>query len=124
MTQLSKAKQGRTTPQITSVARAEKIEVALVRSRVAAGQVVIPWNPVHAPRALGIGKGLRVKVNANIGTSMEHCSLAEEVAKAKAAVEVPETVFPLAETMVWTIQSMVFFIETMVCEAKTLFSEA
>jgi len=86
MTQLSKAKQGKTTPQITSVARAEKLEVAVVRSRVAAGQIVIPWNPIHAPRALGIGKGLRVKVNANIGTSMEHCSMREEVEKAKVAV--------------------------------------
>jgi phosphomethylpyrimidine synthase len=86
MTQLSKAKQGRTTPQMTNVARAEHVDVGLVRSRVAAGQIVIPWNPIHAPRPLGIGKGLRVKVNANIGTSMEHCSLKEEVEKAKAAV--------------------------------------
>jgi phosphomethylpyrimidine synthase len=58
----------------------------VVRRGIAAGRIVIPWNPVHAPSSLGIGKGLRVKVNANIGTSREYCNLKEEVEKAKVAV--------------------------------------
>jgi phosphomethylpyrimidine synthase len=41
---------------------------------------------VHSPNPLGIGEGLRVKVNANIGTSREHCDIKEEVSKAKVAV--------------------------------------
>jgi len=86
MTQISEAKQGKTTPQMKDIARCEKIALDVVRKGVAAGQMVIPYNPIHAPSSLGIGKGLRVKVNANIGTSREHCSLKEELEKAKVAV--------------------------------------
>jgi phosphomethylpyrimidine synthase len=86
MTQLSLAKRGRVTSQMKDVARMENVSETLVRQRVAAGEVVIPCNPIHAPSSLGIGRGLRVKVNANIGTSREHCSLKEEVEKAKVAV--------------------------------------
>ena len=87
MTQLSEAKKGIATEQIKSVAKAEKIDLAVVLRRVAEGKIVVPYNPIHSPKAVGIGKGLRVKVNANIGTSMEHCNPDEEVEKAKVAVE-------------------------------------
>lgn len=87
MTQITKAKKGITTDQMKNVAKTEKVDVDIVRRRVAEGKIVIPYNPVHSPKALGIGKGLRVKVNANIGTSRERCDLDEEIAKAKAAVE-------------------------------------
>ncbi len=86
MTQISVAKQGKTTVQMKHVAKSEKIAVDVVRRGIAAGRIVIPYNPVHAPSSLGIGKGLRVKVNANIGTSREYCNLNEEVEKAKVAV--------------------------------------
>jgi phosphomethylpyrimidine synthase len=87
MTQISEAKQGKITPQMRQVAASEKCNVQDIRKAVAAGRIVIPWNPIHKPTALGIGKGLRVKVNANIGTSREHCRLSEEVEKAKVAME-------------------------------------
>ncbi len=86
MTQISVAKQGKTTAQMRQVAKSEKTAVEVIRKRVAAGHIVIPCNPTHAPSSLGIGKGLRVKVNANIGTSREYCSMQEEVEKAKVAV--------------------------------------
>jgi len=87
MTQISEAKQGRITEQIRNVSKEENIDVDVIRRRVASGEIVIPFNPVHSPKALGIGKGLRVKVNANIGTSREYCHPEEEVEKAKVAVE-------------------------------------
>ena len=87
MTQISEAKRGKTTPQMKDVARCEKIAVDVVRKGVAAGQIVIPCNSIHAPSSLGIGKGLRVKVNANIGTSREHCNFKEELEKVKVAVD-------------------------------------
>jgi phosphomethylpyrimidine synthase len=86
MTQITLAKQGKTTAQMKHVARSEKRTVDDIRHGIAAGHIVIPFNPIHAPSALGIGKGLRVKVNANIGTSREYCHLQEEVQKAKVAV--------------------------------------
>jgi phosphomethylpyrimidine synthase len=86
MTQLSEGKRGKTTSQMKDVASSEKCTSEVIREGVAAGKIVIPFNPIHAPSSLGIGKGLRVKVNANIGTSQEHCDLKEEVEKAKVAV--------------------------------------
>ncbi|HEC94728.1 MAG TPA: phosphomethylpyrimidine synthase, partial [Thermoplasmatales archaeon] len=87
MTQISQAKKGIVTEQMKDAAKTEKVDVDIIRRRVAEGKIVIPYNPVHSPKALGIGEGLRVKVNANIGTSRERCDLNEEIAKAKAAVE-------------------------------------
>jgi len=87
MTQISEAKLGKTTEQMKKVAKNESIDIEIVRRRVASGHIVIPFNQVHSPDSLGIGKGLRVKVNANIGTSREYCNIKEEVEKAKVAVE-------------------------------------
>jgi len=87
MTQLSEAKQGTITKQIRDVSKVEHIDVEIIRRRVASGKIVIPYNPIHLPHSLGIGKGLRVKVNANIGTSMEYSNLKEEIEKARVAVE-------------------------------------
>lgn len=87
MTQLSEAKRGRITDQMEEIAKTEKLDVDTIRRRVAEGKIVIPFNPIHSPRSLGIGKGLRVKINANIGTSREHCNLDEEVEKAKTAIK-------------------------------------
>jgi phosphomethylpyrimidine synthase len=86
MTQISEAQQGHATKEMESISRIEKIDREVLRRRVASGKIVIPFNPVHSPTPLGIGKGLRVKVNANIGTSMEHCDIEEEIEKAKVAV--------------------------------------
>ena len=87
MTQISEAKKGQITKEIKYVSKTEKIAVDVIRKRVASGKIVIPYNPIHSPNALGIGKGLRVKVNANIGTSREYCKPREEVEKAKISEE-------------------------------------
>ncbi len=87
MTQISEAKKGKKTEQIKNVSKNENIDVEIIRRRVASGKIVIPFNPIHSPKSLGIGKALRVKVNTNIGTSREHCDLKEEVEKAKVSLE-------------------------------------
>ena len=87
MTQISEAKLGHITEQMKDVAKEEYIDVEVIRRRVAAGKIVIPYNPIHSPRSLGIGKGLRVKINANIGTSRDHCNLEEGIEKAKVAIK-------------------------------------
>lgn len=86
MTQLEAARSGRITPAMEAVARIESRTPEWVRAEVAAGRTVIPANPVHAGlRPVGIGAGLRTKVNANLGTSTDHADLEEELAKARAA---------------------------------------
>jgi len=86
MTIMQDAQKGIVTEEIKEVARAEGLDVETVRRRVAEGKIVIPHNPIHSPKSLGIGKGLRVKVNANIGTSREYCDIEEEKEKARVAI--------------------------------------
>ncbi|MFO7678365.1 MAG: phosphomethylpyrimidine synthase ThiC [Thermoplasmatota archaeon] len=87
MTQISQAQTGNVTKQMKEVAKQENVDVEIIRRRIASGSIVIPCNPIHNPKALGIGKGLRVKVNANIGTSREHCVVEEEIEKAKISID-------------------------------------
>jgi phosphomethylpyrimidine synthase len=86
MTIMQEAQRGILTDEIAAVAKSEGIDPDTIRHRVAAGTIVIPCNPIHSPLPLGIGKGLRVKVNANIGTSREWCRIEDEIKKAQAAI--------------------------------------
>ncbi|MEO0107884.1 MAG: phosphomethylpyrimidine synthase ThiC, partial [candidate division WOR-3 bacterium] len=70
---------------IRSVARAEGITQARLESHLAQGLVVIPLNRRSPRRPVGIGQGLRTKVNANIGTSPDRADLRHELAKLRAA---------------------------------------
>jgi len=85
LTQIEAARQKVITEQMKEVALAEGLEAEFIRQMVAEGKVVIPWNTQRKPRAVGIGKGLRTKVNASIGTSSDIVDYAAEVSKAKAA---------------------------------------
>ncbi len=91
MTQLEAARQGKITPEMEKVAKDEGLHPEVVRQGVAEGTIVIPANKVHLSRNLkrviGIGKGLRTKVNANLGTSYDYVNVAEEVEKLKVAME-------------------------------------
>ncbi len=86
MTQIEAARKGIVTRQIAEVAEDEGLAPELVRERVATGEIVIPHNVHHEFRAIGIGKGLRTKVNANIGASNLHQFLQEEVEKLYTAI--------------------------------------
>ena len=82
MTQIEKAKKGTLSPQLKKVAKAEGLPLERLLDLVASGKAVIPWNPLHAPTRLsGIGKGLRTKVNVNLGTSKDFPRLATELKK-------------------------------------------
>jgi phosphomethylpyrimidine synthase len=71
-----------------AVAQTEGMPIQTLVQQIAQGKVVIPANKGHrGVRPLGIGEGLTVKVNANIGTSSDHCDPAEELAKLEAAME-------------------------------------
>lgn len=85
MTQIQRAAKGELTEEIRKTAMDEGLSPELVRSRVAAGQIVIPSNKNRESRVIGIGKGLRTKVNASIGTSTEIADISMEVEKARIA---------------------------------------
>ncbi len=82
---------------LKAVAKDEGVEVEELARRVDAGEVVILGRAASAVRPLGIGKGLRVKVNANIGTSPDYPELEKELAKLEAAIAVgADTVMDLS----------------------------
>jgi phosphomethylpyrimidine synthase len=87
MTQILEARKGNVTPEMEAVARAEGVSVDHVVSGVADGTIVITRNVGRASiTPLGVGKGLRTKVNANIGTSKDRMSIEGELLKLRAAV--------------------------------------
>ena len=87
MTQLLKAKENIVTPEMEQVARDEKRSPEYIRQAIAEGSVIITQNIRHKnARPLGIGKGLRTKVNANIGTSGDHADIAEELQELEVAI--------------------------------------
>ena len=87
-TQMEIAKKGEITPEMRLVAKEEQISEEKLRKRIAEGTVIITKNAkrenVHP---IGIGKGLRTKVNTNIGTSRDLCDLKLELKKAEIAIK-------------------------------------
>ncbi len=69
-TQMEAAKKGIVTPEMTTVAEKENIDVNELMAKVADGSVAIPANINHKSlSAEGIGSGLRTKINVNLGIS-------------------------------------------------------
>jgi phosphomethylpyrimidine synthase len=89
VTLLNNARSGKTTKEMKTVAKKEGVELRYLIKNIAGGSIVIPYNKKHKTLKLlsGIGKGLRTKVNANIGTSSEHTSLKDEIEKLDTAVK-------------------------------------
>ena len=87
-TQIELAKEGIFSEAMKQVAQNEQCTVELIRQRVASGQIVIPVHPDRpGQKIVGIGKGLRTKINASIGTSSDICDAELEVRKARIAEE-------------------------------------
>ncbi len=87
-TQIELARENIITDQMATIAAAEQQTPDYVRRMVAEGKIVIPWNLNRKPASVvGIGKGLRTKVNASIGTSSDIIDYAAEIRKARAAQE-------------------------------------
>jgi phosphomethylpyrimidine synthase len=81
MTRVETAKKGIITDEVKEVAIAEGIAPERLASDIADGFSVIPRNRIHAIKPIGIGRGLRTKINANIGTSRDRVFFDEELKK-------------------------------------------
>lgn len=87
-TQIELAREGVVTPQMETVARNENASADEIRRKVALGEIVIASHPGRPrQRVVGIGSGLRTKVNGSIGTSSDICDIDLEVRKARAIQE-------------------------------------
>ncbi len=86
--QIHDAREGHSTPEMEFVAAAEGVTVEYIRQELAEGHIIIPLNRNHLTiKPLGIGRGLRTKINANIGTSKDCLDIEEELKKLDVAIQ-------------------------------------
>jgi phosphomethylpyrimidine synthase len=88
MSLLEEAKKGNINQTIIDAqANDPHLSLENITEAVANGTIVIPKNVNRNFKAMGIGKGLTTKVNANIGTSAKHVDIEEELMKMDAALK-------------------------------------
>ncbi|AEH24313.1 phosphomethylpyrimidine synthase ThiC [Pyrococcus yayanosii] len=88
MTQMEEAKRGVITEELKFIAEREGISAEKLRRSIAKGHTVIFRNVRHDwIKPVAVGNVVRVKVNANIGTSRDIINVEEEIEKAKIAVK-------------------------------------
>jgi len=84
MTQLEMARQGRVTEEMKLCAGQEGVAPEFIRRGVEEGNIVVIRNNRHAEIVpLAVGKGMRTKINANLGTSRDHVDLDVELEKVR-----------------------------------------
>ena len=87
MTQLEYARKGIITEKMQQAALTEGVEPEFIRAGIAAGNIIICHNNKHLNGTpLAVGKGLKTKVNANIGSSADDLDINKELEKARVAV--------------------------------------
>lgn len=86
-TQLQWARNGAVTEEMRMVAEAERRTPEFILKGVAEGRIVVPSNHGHeALHPMGIGRELKTKINANIGTSSVSGCPGEELVKLEHAI--------------------------------------
>lgn len=87
-TMLQLLRDGNLPETLLSVSKNEQISPEVLAEDILSGKTVVPSaNSGRIIKPTGIGKGLRTKVNANIGASSEAVSLDDEIGKLGAAVQ-------------------------------------
>ena len=77
---------GRLPARIVAAAGKEQMQPEKLAARVASGRAVVPGNVRREGQATGVGEGLSIKMNVNVGTSQSLDLPEAEVKKALAAV--------------------------------------
>ncbi|MBI2656089.1 phosphomethylpyrimidine synthase ThiC [Candidatus Woesearchaeota archaeon] len=81
-TQLKSARDGIITKEMKYVAGQENVDAERLRDEISKGTIIIPANINHKKiHPIGIGKGIKTKINANIGASKIRASVNEELKK-------------------------------------------
>ena len=98
MTQLDNARNNEITPEMEIVSKKENININKLIKKIAEGKIVIPASILHKNLIpIGIGQDLKVKVNANIGSSPDKADLEYELEKLKICIDLKaDTVMDLS----------------------------
>ena len=99
MTQLEMARNNEVSNEMEIVAEKENIDVKELMKKIAEGKVVITASKLHKNlNPIGIGEGLKIKINANIGSSPDKADLDYELEKLRICIETEaDTVMEEAE---------------------------
>jgi len=84
---MKSAKEGKISKEMEIVAQKEQVEPEFIRRGLAEGRIIIPKSNQRKTEPIGIGEGLLVKINANVGSSKKVCNIQGELEKAKLAVK-------------------------------------
>jgi phosphomethylpyrimidine synthase len=88
MTLMEIAQDNKENNLIKKVAQTENLSEQFIKKGIAEGTIVIPKNiNRNFKKIVGIGAGLKTKVNANIGTSPDHIDITEELTKLDVAIK-------------------------------------
>jgi phosphomethylpyrimidine synthase len=87
LTEFEQAKKGESSAALQRAASDEGLELEVMRRLVAEGRAIITGFKREGCRIVGIGEGLKTKVNANIGTSPDHCNRETELEKLRVCIE-------------------------------------
>jgi len=88
MTQLDMARKGIVSEEMHHCADVEKVSPEYIRKGVEDGTIVVVRNRKHQGCVpVAIGRGLKTKINANIGTSQDHHDISLELEKVRICVE-------------------------------------
>jgi phosphomethylpyrimidine synthase len=81
------AKDGVTAPEVEVISRYEDVPVAAVLESFSKGEIAIFKNRLRNIKPVAVGKGLKTKINANIGSSPDMFNIDIELEKLKIAIE-------------------------------------
>lgn len=88
MTQHKIARNNEISNEMKIVAEKENINVDILRKKIADGKIVIPASILHKNLdPIGIGENLKIKVNANIGSSPDKADVNYELEKLRVCLE-------------------------------------
>jgi len=87
-TQMDAARKGIITKEMEIVSKKENMDMETLMERMAKGQIVIPANKNHKSlNPEGIGRGMKTKINVNLGISRDCSNVDIELEKVKIAID-------------------------------------
>jgi phosphomethylpyrimidine synthase len=84
---IEELKSGKLPVNLSKIAQQEECLIEDLVEGIINGTVVVPKNKIREITGVAIGSGLRTKINANIGTSIDYCDLNQELDKLKVAIK-------------------------------------
>ncbi|OIO33337.1 MAG: phosphomethylpyrimidine synthase [Candidatus Omnitrophica bacterium CG1_02_40_15] len=87
MTQIELAKLNKSSPEMRYVSKNEGMPMELLIARIKEGKITLIKNSKRKINPCAVGEGLRVKVNANIGTSKDSSNINKELRKMAVAIK-------------------------------------